>query len=152
MEALVQLAGDAALPNAAAKAQAAVPRMLKAFRRYAGLLPMARVQLAVWQGAAANLQAGPGKAPEAERRWRRAWQWAAASQVPLDKPSASRWLARAVAGPEQRALLQQAAAGYAAVGRRHEAEEADQALQALDAAATAPAAPPSASAAHQQAA
>ena len=152
MEALVQLAGDAALPNAAAKAQAAVPRMLKAFRRYAGLLPMARVQLAVWQGAAANLQAGPGKAPEAERRWRRAWQWAAASQVPLDKPSASRWLARAVAGPEQRALLQQAAAGYGALGRRHEAEEADQALQALDAASTAPAAPPSASAAHQQAA
>ncbi len=126
METLVQLAGGHGTAELRSRARAAAPRMLKAFRRYAARLPLARAQLALWTGALADLEARHG---DAHRAWRNALQLAATSQVPLDLPLAQRWLARALNGAEQRAMLQQAADGFASLGRQFEAEEARAAVR-----------------------
>lgn len=122
METLVQLCHKPSASAATrAKAREAAPRMLKALRSYAGLLPMARVQLAVWTGALAHTADKPASALAA---WRRALQLARISQVPLDLPMAQRWLAHALDGPAKDELLRQAAEGFAALGREFEAAEA----------------------------
>lgn len=122
-------------PGVAAQARAAAPRMLKAFARYAALMPVAAVQHRIWTGALAQLQ---GRPAAALRAWRGARQLADRSQVPLDQPMAQRWLARAVSGAEQLGLLQQAVDGYQALGRLLEAEEARSALRRLQAPAPLP--------------
>lgn len=136
METLVLLAADAeGDAELRAAAQRAAPRMLKAFARYAALMPVAAVQHRIWAGAVAQLR---GRHSAALRAWRRARLLAERSQVPLDLPMAQRWLARAVSGAERLGLLQQAADGFAALGRRFEAEDARQALhRAVDAPGTA---------------
>jgi class 3 adenylate cyclase/tetratricopeptide (TPR) repeat protein len=132
METLVLLAADvAADAEQRAAAHRAAPRMLKAFARYAALMPVAAVQHRIWTGAVAQLR---GRHRAALRAWRRARLLAEHSQVPLDLPMAQRWLARAASGAERLGLLQQATDGFAALGRRFEAEDARQALhRAVDA-------------------
>ena len=134
MDTLVRLAvGDDAL--AAARAREAAPRMLKAWRSYAALLPVARIQLAVWTGALAEVQ---GRPADALRAWRSAWRLAQVSQVPLDTPMACRWLARGLAGAERRAMLEQAAEAFAALEHSFDAEEARAAARGPQQAPSAP--------------
>ena len=135
METLVRLAVEAGQPEARTQAGAGAARMLKVFGQYTRLFPVARVQLAIWTGAVAELA---GRGADARRAWRRAAQAATCSQVPLDVPMAQRWLARGLAGDERTAALTRAAEGYAALGYRFEADEARSAAVAASGASTPP--------------
>jgi hypothetical protein len=120
MEVLLRLAKDEN-SDLAVRAQEAAPRMFKALRSYAALLPVARIQRSVWAGTLADMQ---GRTADALRSWRSAWQAAQNSQVPLDAPLACRWLACGLSGPERVALLQKAADGFAMLGHNFDADEA----------------------------